>query len=275
MAQAQAPSDSHKLLAASPAAPRNADLKNEFGEAGNSLCCPSFMSCCLSTMFPCAWICGGFQTIDEKTENVMLNYGKYFATIRQPGWYCVNPCGMESRRVLTVRTAVDLTHVKVADAKGNPLNVSGIITYHIVDSRKAVLDTKDAREYIMTQGLAVMKRIASMYPYEGEHSLKSEADTLRKQMVALLQERVDSAGLEVLSFELTDLSYAPEIAQAMLVRQQAEAMIEARQTIVKGAVSISLGAMKGLRERGIVMSPDEESRMVSNLLVVICDSKGR
>jgi len=255
------------------AEPSKRELKNEIS---GSLCCPDLLSCCLSFAFPCGW-CGSCATVDEKTERVLLNFGKYFATIREPGCYCWNPCGVSSRIVLTSRSAIDLLQVKVADARGNPLMVSGVVTYQIVDARKAALDVPETKSYINTQGLAVMKKIASMYPYEakeGEHSLKTEASRLRLQMIELLQDRVTPAGIQVINFELTDLAYAPEIAQAMLIRQQAEAMVDARKIIVDGAVQISYGALSGLSERGVKMSKEEEAKMVTNLLVVICgDSK--
>jgi len=253
--------------------PTKRELKNEIL---GSLCCPSLLSCCLSSCFPLGW-CGSCATVDEKTERVLLTFGKYFGTIRKPGCYCWNPCGVSSRVVSTSRSAIDLVQVKVADARGNPLMVSGVVTYQVVDARKAALDVPDSKSYINTQGLAVMKKIASMYPYEakeGEHSLKTEASRLRLQMIELLQDRVTPAGIQVINFELTDLAYAPEIAQAMLIRQQAEAMVDARKIIVDGAVQISYGALSGLAERGVKMSKEEEAKMVTNLLVVICgDSK--
>jgi len=256
-----------------PFEPTKRELKNEIL---GSLCCPSLLSGCLSCFFPLGW-CGSCATVDEKTERVLLTFGKYFGTIRKPGCYCWNPCGVSSRIVSTSRSAIDLVQVKVADARGNPLMVSGVVTYQVVDARKAALDVPDSKTYINTQGLAVMKKIASMYPYEakeGEHSLKTEASRLRLQMIELLQDRVTPAGIQVTNFELTDLAYAPEIAQAMLIRQQAEAMVDARKIIVDGAVQISYGALSGLAERGVKMSKEEEAKMVTNLLVVICgDSK--
>jgi len=100
--------------------------------------------------------------------------------------------------------------------------------------------------------------------------LKTEASRLRTQMIEMLQQRVDAAGVLVVNFELTDLAYAPEIAQAMLIRQQAEAMVDARKIIVDGAINIAHGALSGLSERGVKMSKEEEVRLVTNLLVVIC-----
>jgi len=113
-----------------------------------------------------------------------------------------------------------------------------------------------------------------MYPYEakkeGDHSLKTEAGHLRGIMIKFLQDRVAPSGAMVLNFELTDLAYAPEIANAMLIRQQAEAMVDARKIIVEGAVQISYGALAGLNDRGIKLTKEQEAAMVSNLLVVIC-----
>jgi len=248
-------------------------LKNEVHKG---FCCPSLLSCLSATLCPCAWF-NSCVVVNERTEHVLLNWGQLFAVLREPGLYIINPSGNTTRIIPTTRCAIDLTQVKVADQKGNPLMVSGVVTYQIIDSRKAALDVPDTKTYISTQGLTVMKKICSMYPYEakkGEHSLKSEAGHLRKEMISLLQERVNPAGVLIINFELTDLSYAAEIAQAMLIRQQAEAMIDARKIIVEGAVSIAHGAIVGLEERGLKMTKEEEGKMVSRLLVVICgDSK--
>jgi len=249
-------------------------LENKFESGG--LCCPNLLSCFLGTVCFCAW-CGACNTVDEKTEKVLLNWGKFQGVVREPGCYCWNPFGMSPRVVSTARAAIDLTHVKVADFKGNPLMVSGVVTYVVVDSRKAALDVQNVNSYIQTQAMAVLKRIASMYPYEakeGEHSLKTEASRLRTQMVRFLQDRVNAAGVLIINFELTDLAYAPEIANAMLIRQQAEALVDARKIIVEGAVHISYGALAGLAERGVRLTKDQEAMMVTNLLCVICgDSK--
>jgi len=230
----------------------------------------------LSTIFPCNWF-WSCTTLDEKTEKVLLNFGKFHGVIREPGCYCVNMWGLSAREVQTSRSAIDLIHVKVADGKGNPLLVSGVVTYEIVDSRKAALDVPQTKSFVNTQGLAVMKKISSMYPYEakeGEHSLKTEAQHLRAQMIEMLQERVKAAGVHILNFELTDLAYAPEIAQAMLIRQQAEAMVDARKIIVDGAVAISYGAIAGLSDRHVQLSVSDQAKLVTNLLTVICgDSK--
>jgi len=177
--------------------------------------------------------------------------------MRQPGCYCWSPFGLTTKTISTARSAIDLMHVKVADQKGNPLMVSGVVTYQVVDSRKAALDVSHVESYVQTQALAVLKKIAALYPYEakeGGHSLKTEAGHLRGIMVKFLQERVNAAGALIVNFELTDLAYAPEIAGAMLIRQQAEALVDARKIVVEGAVQISYGALSGLNDRGIKLT---------------------
>jgi len=247
------------------------DEKQGDGATASGLCCPSILSCIGSILFPCVWI-SSCTTVREREEVVLLSFGKYVMTVRQPGCYCWNPCGISQLRVSTARVAVNLDDVKVADARGNPLLLSGVVTYQVARSRAALLDVQNLRQYVINQGLAVVKKIASMYPYESQdgHSLKSEADRIRAQMVAMLQDRCNVAGVIIHSFELTDLAYAPEIAHAMLIRQQAEAIVDARRIIVKGAVEIAHGAVDALGQRGMRFDPQEQGRLMSNLLVTIC-----
>lgn len=244
------------------------ERKNEIFK---NLCCPSFLSCFASTLLPCAWL-GACQIVQEKQELVVLNFGKVAAIVREPGCYCWNPIGNSAVPVSTARVAMNLDNVKVADLKGNPLIVSGVVTYQVANAKKAALDVANASSYILNQGLTVIKKVAALYPYESAdgHSLKTEAERVRQQMVKMLQERCDVAGVTIYNFELTDLAYAPEIAQAMLIRQQAEAMVDARKVIVRGAVEIAHGALEELNKKGICMDNDEKARLTTNLLVTIC-----
>lgn len=250
-----------------PVMPASGPLKNDLL---NNLCLPhpiAFFGLC-----PCC-LCASCPSVREKTEVVLLNFGKYMGTLRVPGLYWVNPC-ITQREVAVGQQNTQLEKVKVADLRGNPLILSGVVTYRIIDSKKAVLEVDSATQYVQTQALAVMKKVASLYPYESHHdeqpSLKTEAELVKKQMEQYLQERVAPAGVQVLSFELTDLSYAPEIAQAMLIRQQAEALMEARKIIVEGAVNIAHDAVAGLTADQIAMTPPEQAQLVTNLLVTIC-----
>merc|ERR1711964_416592 len=144
----------------------------------------------------------------------------------------------------------------------------------IIDSKRAALDVEQPVQFTRKNAVAVMKQVCAKYPYEsrnqGGHSLKSEQGVLREEMRAALQERCNCAGVRIISFNLTDLQYSPEIAQMMLVRQAAEAKLDARQTIVDGAVDIVIGAKKALDDVGIALDDDETAKMVSNLLITIC-----
>jgi len=247
------------------------ELINDVGAV--KLCCPGPMvACCACLLCPGLCWCVS-QTVEVKSEKVLLSLGKYLGTLREPGCYCVNPCCLNVHTVSTATRAVNLANVKVADGRGNPLLLSGVVTYKVVNSKQAALDVQDFESFVSTQGTAVMKKVASMYPYEArgtEPSLKSEAEHLRQSLISSLQERVTIAGIQVFNFELNDLAYAPEIAQQMLVRQQAEAVVDARKVIALGAVEIVKETIRGLQEQGITMSPDEKTRMASNLVIVVC-----
>eukprot|EP00824_Muranothrix_gubernata_P025340 TRINITY_DN808_c0_g1_i1.p1 TRINITY_DN808_c0_g1~~TRINITY_DN808_c0_g1_i1.p1 ORF type:complete len:296 (+),score=67.96 TRINITY_DN808_c0_g1_i1:86-889(+) len=238
-----------------------------------TICPPSCVTCLLSMCAPCSLLCS-CTTVPERTEAVVLLWGKYYTTLKRPGLYWFNPCGIEMRKVGVNIQAHDLKTVKVTDSNGNPCILSAIITYRVVNSMKAVLDVSHHETFVSTQGLAVLKRVASQYPYEardpGAPSLKSEAAHIGQEAVSMLQEKVDLAGVEILSFALTDLSYAPEIAQAMLVRQQAQATLDARRIIVDGAVFLASDAVRMLEERGEKIEPAERVKIVGNLLTVIC-----
>lgn len=237
-----------------------------------NLCCPSCLACTVSCIIPCYW-CSGCMTVNEKTETVLLNYGKFEGVLREPGCYCYNPAGTTAITISLKQQAVDLKDVKVADARGNPIKISGVVTYYIVNSRKAALEVDYVNGFLATQGLAVMKQIAALYPYEAKEglpSLKTEASHIKQQMIAELQTRVTPAGIRVLNFELTDLAYAPEVAQGMLIRQMAEAKLDARKTIVEGAVEIAKGAVAALSDSGIRMNDADQARLISNLLITIC-----
>ena len=242
------------------------------------LCCPSTLSCCLSTVFcPCTF-CGWIKQVNEKEEYVLLNWGEYAGRLTEPGLNFVNPCGISMIRVSTKQIIINIDTAKVLDLRGNPIVVSGVLTYHVVNSKKCALNVQNSHSFISNQALAVMKSVCARYPYQAPSadeekdvvSLRGDTDEIKGVMVEELQKKVDVAGVEILSFELTDLAYSKEIAQAMLVKQQAEAMIEARMEIVSGAVDIVHNSIEQLEDRGISLSNDEVSRLATNLLIAIC-----
>jgi len=244
-----------------------------------SLICPSALSCFLSSL-PCAcplWLCS-CTIIDQNTQAAVMLFGEYHGSITKPGIQFMNPCGTQLIKISTQRQTHDLQNMKVTDSKGSPILVSGNVVYRLFSAKKAAVDTLDTDTYITQQAAMVLRKVCSRYPYEsatggslrsagGDHSVSAD---LKKS----LQEVVHDAGVEVLRFELTDLAYAPEIAAAMLQKQQAEAMIEARQLVVQSAVEIASGAIKRMKEMGHGITPAGEERIIGNLLTVICSDKG-
>jgi len=238
-----------------------------------SACCPSMLSCFLSTILPCQWLCSCVQ-VNYREELVMLNWGKFLGVKREPGIHIINQSGLQVLQVSTALQSIEIQQVKVVVVKSNPLIVGGVVTYQILDTRKAALDVSSWRSYLQTQAEVVLKQICSSHPYEsrieGEDSLKREADKVRKEIVQRLQAKVSVAGITVANFEFKELSYAPEIASQMLVRQQAEAMLDARKVVVEGGVSIAWEAVSHLKSAGLVIADAEATRLAGNLVLAIC-----
>lgn len=246
-------------------------------------CCTTPMATAASAVCVPFWplmFCGCVP-VNEREEQVLLVFGKYYTTIRDPGMHYVNPMGLEKRLVSTKRQNMDIgsatQSLKVADRDGNPVMVSGVISFRIIDSKAAALDVQNAQNFVHTQAQTVLKQIVSRYPYEatdGTPSLKTETYEIGLELCRTLQEKVHVAGVLVETFELSDLSYAPEIAQVMLVRQQAKAMVDARQTIVDGAVGIVQTAISRLAQEGTELTVEDQSKLTINLLTVICGESG-
>ena len=231
------------------------------------------LSLVLGVLFFPITLLGSWVVVKPQEEVVLLTWGTFRKLLTKPGLYWVNMWGRTAIRITTKKQAIDIPRSVVADGNGNPILVAGVVTFHYVDSYKAALEVEHADDYVKTQALAVLKQLCSRYPYEttdGSDSLKSEADEIGGEMVKILQSKIDVAGAEAMSFELSDLTYAPEIAGAMLVRQQAQALVDARKTIVEGAVEIVDEAVQLLKARDLELTGDERPRMIANLLTVIC-----
>ena len=227
----------------------------------------------LSILFFPVTLLVSWLVVSPQQEVVLLRWGKFSKLVRDPGLSWVNVWGRKAIRISTKQQAIEVHRTVVADGNGNPIVVAAVVTFRFVDSKRAALNVEDAPGFVRTQAMAVLKQVASRYPYESathEVSLKSETAGIAKEMREILQSKVVAAGAEIASFELSDLSYAPEIARSMLVRQQAQALVDARKVIVDGAVQIVHHAIELLGENGHKLQPSEEARLVSNLLVVIC-----
>ncbi len=216
----------------------------------------------------------GLTLVNPNQAKVLILFGSYKGTIRKQGFYWVNPFMVRRAVSLRVRN-FDSNKLKVNDELGNPIEIAAIVVWRVQDTAQALLDVEDFEDYITVQSESALRQLATGHPYDskegGETSLRGSTEVVNKQLQEELKERLHLAGIEVLEARLSHLAYAPEIAGAMLRRQQAEAIITARKRIVEGAVSMVHLALEELEE-GNVISLDEErkAQMVSNLLVVLC-----
>jgi regulator of protease activity HflC (stomatin/prohibitin superfamily) len=204
-------------------------------------------------------------------------FGKYRGTIREPGLQWVNP--FTNRIVVSTRIRnQESAQLKVNDADGNPIEIAAVVVWLVQDTAHAIYAVDDYRNFVTVQTETAVRHIASSYPYDnrgtGALSLRDNADEITERLSAELSTRVRSAGVQIIETRLTRLSYAPEIAQAMLRQQQASAVVGARQRIVEGAVGMVRLALERLEEEGVVhLDEERKAAMVSNLLVVLCSEQ--
>ena len=232
----------------------------------------------------------GFKVLAPNEAIVLTFFGKYYGTLKNDGFYYVNPlcsavnpaAGMMSpgRRKISLKAmTLNNEKQKVNDEEGNPIEIGVVVIWRVVDTAKAVFAVENYPAYIATQTDSAIRQVARQYPYDvsdngDEKSLRGSSQEIANILKAELQERVNMAGLEILEARISNLAYAPEIAAAMLQRQQAAAIIAARQKIVDGAVSMVDMALKKLSENHVCELDDErKAAMVSNLLVVLCGNK--
>jgi len=217
---------------------------------------------------------GGFFTLQPNEAAVLTLFGAYRGTTRQNGFLWTNPFYRKQKISLRVRN-LNGEKLKVNDKRGNPIDIAVVIVWRIHDTAQAVFDVDSYESYIRIQSESCVRHIASSYLYDdgepGELTLRGGGVEVAAALARELQERLSRAGIGIEEARLTHLAYAPEIAQAMLRRQQAEAVIAARQKIVHGAVGMVDLALRELSEKGVVKLDEErKAAMVSNLLVVLC-----
>ena len=216
----------------------------------------------------------GLFTIEPNEAAVLVLFGKYKGTVREAGFWWVHPLNLKKKVSLRARN-FDSEKLKVNDKKGNPIEISAVVVWRVKDTAQAVFDVDDYIEYVHVQSESAIRHLATSYPYddtEGEAiSLRSSIDEVSEALGEEIQNRVGAAGVEVVEARINHLAYAPEIAQAMLQRQQAEAVIAARQKIVDGAVGMVEMALSRLAEEKVLeLDEERKANMVSNLLVVLC-----
>jgi regulator of protease activity HflC (stomatin/prohibitin superfamily) len=220
----------------------------------------------------------GFFTLQPNQARVLVLFGDYRGSVRTNGFHWANPfCSRHPGRNKISLRARNLNgeKLKVNDKNGNPIEIAAVVVWRVDDTAQAMFDVENYESYIAIQSESALRHLANTYAYDhGEHdeiTLRSGVEEVSQALSHELEERLRKAGVVVEEARLTHLAYAPEIAQAMLRRQQAEAVIAARQKIVHGAVTMVEMALKDLAERKVLVLDDErKAAMVSNLLVVLC-----
>ncbi|HET9822976.1 MAG TPA: SPFH domain-containing protein [Burkholderiaceae bacterium] len=221
----------------------------------------------------------GLYMLQPNEAAILTLFGRYVGTDRSEGLRWANPLYVKRKISLRARN-LNAPTLKVNDKRGNPVEISAVVVWRVADTAQAVFDVDDYENYVRVQAEAALRHMATQFAYDEGEDLAAGETTLRSGDAAVaalkaeLQARFDDAGVMVEDAKLSHLAYAPEIAQVMLRRQQAEAIISARSKIVHGAVSMVEAALKGLSEREIVHLDDErKAAMVSNLLVVLCSDR--
>ena len=224
-----------------------------------------------------AVLASGVCMLSPGEAKVLEFLGSYVGTVRKPGLWFVVPFVVQKK--ISVKVHNFETHeLKVNDADGNPINIAAIVVWQVADTARAVFAVEAYEEFIKAQAESALRHVATTHPYDepgpGETSLRGGTDLVSAELAAEVAARVALAGLEIVEVRISSLAYAPEIAQAMLQRQQAGAVIAAREQIVEGAVTMVDQALKRLEADDIVtMDEERRAQMVSNLLVVLCSDQ--
>lgn len=216
---------------------------------------------------------GGFFAVQPNEARVLTFLGTYTGSVRRSGFWWTNPFTTKRRVSLRVRN-FNSERLKVNDADGNPVEIATVVVWRVVESAKAVFDVDDYEEFVDIQAETALRSLATRYPYdasgEPRPSLRENPDELAEALKVELDARLEVAGVDVMEARLTHLAYAPEIAQAMLRRQQAQAVVSARRLIVEAAVGMVEDALQGLADRGVVeLDQDKRAAMANNLMVAL------
>lgn len=217
----------------------------------------------------------GFYMVQPNQGKVLQLFGQYAGTDRKNGLRWANPLYSKKSVSLRVRN-FESGRLKVNDSNGNPIEIAAVVVWRVVDTAEAVFEVDDYENYVTIQSEAALRNLATTYPYEHDQedarlSLRSDANAIALKLKGEVQDRLQKAGVDVLEARLSHLAYSPEIAQAMLQRQQASAVLAARKIIVQGAVGMVADALEQLKLQGVVeLDGERKAAMVSNLLVVLC-----
>jgi len=219
----------------------------------------------------------GLFTVNPNEGKALTLFGRYIGTVRDAGLWFANPFYTKKRISLRVRN-FETGKLKVNDNHSNPIEIAAIVVWKVVDSAEALFEVDDYQHYVQTQSESAVRALAQTYPYDSHGSeaiaLSTHPGEVATALQAAIQERLDQAGVNVIEARISHLAYAPEIASAMLRRQQASAIIAARQKIVEGAVGMVENALEMITDKSLVQLDEErKAAMVSNLLVVLCSDR--
>jgi regulator of protease activity HflC (stomatin/prohibitin superfamily) len=239
---------------------------------------PGALVLCVLLLGAALFMSFGFFTVEPNMAMVLLLFGKYQGTEKETGFRWTNPLYSKKKISLRARN-FDSDTLKVNDKKGNPIEISAVIVWCVKDTAMALFEVEDFVEYVHIQSESALRHLATIYPYdtyetEDEITLRSSIDEVSDALKIEIQDRAQGAGVEIVEARINHLSYATEIAQAMLRRQQAEAIISARQKIVEGSVGMVEIALERLQRDGVVEFDEErKASMVSNLMCVLCSEE--
>ena len=224
-----------------------------------------------------AGLLAGFIVVNPNEGKVVLLFGNYLGTIKKAGFWWMNPLCTKRRVSMRVRN-FESGKLKVNDQNGNPIEIAAVVVWRVVETAEAMFNVDDFENFVHVQSEAALRNLATSYPYdqheEGQKALRSHTAEIAERLKAEIQERLSRAGVDVIEARISHLAYAPEIASAMLRRQQASAIIAARQKIVEGAVSMVEMALEQLAAKHVVeLDEERKASMVSNLLVVLCSDR--
>lgn len=218
----------------------------------------------------------GLITVQPNDSRVIIFFGNYSGTVRETGFWWVNPFTIKKKVSLRIRN-FNSDKIKVNDLRGNPIEIAAVIVWRVTDTSRAVFDVENYEEFVAIQSETAIRSLTSEYPYDGEEdkaSLRGSPQEVAENLQKQVQSRLTIAGVEVIEARISHLAYAQEIAQAMLRRQQAEAIVAARQKIVEGAVGMVESALTALSQQNIVhLDEDKKATMVNNLMVALVSER--
>ncbi len=229
---------------------------------------------CVAVLVIDSYCFAGLTVVNPNQARVVLLFGKYKGTLKEAGFWYVNPLTVRRKVSLRIRN-FETSRLKVNDLDGNPIEIAAVVVWRVVETAEAVFNVDDYEQFVHVQSEAAVRNLATSYPYDahepGQLSLRMYAGEINERLKSEVQDRLAKAGIETIEARISHLAYAPEIANAMLRRQQASAIIAARQKIVEGAVGMVEMALELLSQKHVVdLDEERKASMVSNLLVVLC-----